>query len=1139
MQQAATKNLRAFKTKCLDVYFDLDNSEYRAIQNIGTGAYGVVCSAVHKKSSEKVAIKKIPNAFEELTTAKRTYRELKIMRHFRHENVIGIREILMPRESLSDFRDVYVVLDLMESDLHHIIHSQQAVSMEHIRYFLYQILRGLKYIHSANVVHRDLKPSNLLVNENCELKIGDFGMARGLSGSADSKRKMFMTVYVATRWYRAPELLFSNDDYSYAVDMWSVGCIFAEMLGRKQIFPGKNPMHQLSLIIEVLGMPPDSLLRSTNSDQIYNFFHRNFGEKQSTNLREKYPNLDDDGRDLLSKMLVFNPSERISVKEALSHPFLAKYHDPDDEPDCFPVFDFSFEQEDLTKQQIRQNVGKMILKYQRTKLFAGKKLPGSLSIVKTPTAIPATSTACQETKSAILQSAAAPVFPANPLPVSNPPSTDQSSDAKEPPQKGIFKVPSLPTGEKKLLPAEPKPPPKEADGEPDALSVSAVPTLTVTNDVDMKSASRSAQNTADSSMDRLAQGASTYATLTASSTNTISDDVEMKSAKGEQNQLVTESSIGPCVSEPVDVDMKSARQGEAGVVSISSQVQSTLNISKQPECMQSTGQKTISQDTKELIKAALRQSALKNKMRKDSEAEKGGGKIPVTALSRQREREQKRRQKLRRSLERQKRGKGKGKKATENSEEDKHQLLTNEDRNLLERWNKMLSKKKEMEESTGETDRADKESSRPGPDLGKVSQDKSLLTHRCVGSDAALATLSADASKSTQGSPNCSSLAEPQVGEPLSSMTSTVSSLQQKQKTAQTGPELCEKIPASGAVEPASMLSQQQVSSLGSTPPSVIFTFPMATQAQQNSLSGTIKFLPTSVNSFGVNDPQLFLSQPSSQPMNTNPNHSFLPQSDVESSNGTTARPIRDQQVPIAASSTSKPPASTADSAIAQLLERYPTAVSSSFSPTGVKGDSNSGFQQYRTRHYSDRETPSPPHNIQQSPPAYEDALKKKLINYKSPTGNQHSYLYKQSSQYHNASKQSPVATADPQATQPNPSTDPTPPDLAQVIRQLSKSAMEDSLPPVLQVTPKGDGAGYGLSMDLEDWFEGSLGSPPGACKLDSGPLSASLLSDWLEVRNMNMDDMMAVQQELGLMSPFNMLDIPGLVVSPKDKDRV
>ena len=175
-----------------------------------SGAYGVVCSAVHKKTSEKVAIKKIPNAFEELTTAKRTYRELKIMRHFRHENVIGIREILMPREPLNDFRDVYVVLDLMESDLHHIIHSQQSVSMEHIRYFLYQILRGLKYIHSANVVHRDLKPSNLLVNENCELKIGDFGMARGLSGNVDCKRKMFMTVYVATRWYRAPELLFSN-----------------------------------------------------------------------------------------------------------------------------------------------------------------------------------------------------------------------------------------------------------------------------------------------------------------------------------------------------------------------------------------------------------------------------------------------------------------------------------------------------------------------------------------------------------------------------------------------------------------------------------------------------------------------------------------------------------------------------------------------------------------------------------------------------------------------------------------------------------------------------------------------------------------------------------------------------------------
>ncbi|XP_038056233.1 mitogen-activated protein kinase 7-like [Patiria miniata] len=1127
MQHAAARNLRAFKTKCLDVSFDLDNSEYRAIQNIGTGAYGVVCSATHKKTSEKVAIKKIPNAFEELTTAKRTYRELKIMRHFRHENVIGIREILMPKEPLNDFRDVYVVLDLMESDLHHIIHSQQSVSMEHIRYFLYQILRGLKYIHSANVVHRDLKPSNLLVNENCELKIGDFGMARGLSGNADSKRKMFMTVYVATRWYRAPELLFSNDDYSYAVDMWSVGCIFAEMLGRKQIFPGKNPMHQLTLIIEVLGMPPDSLLRSTNSDQIFNFFHRNFGGKQSTNLRDKYPNLDEDGKDLLSKMLVFNPSDRISVKDALSHPFLAKYHDPDDEPECFPTFDFSFEQDELTKQQIRQNVGKMILKYQRTKLFAGKKFPGSVSVVKPSTAATATSAAFQETKSAIMQLAAASVLPANTLPVANPPDTKQSSDVKCPPKEGIFKVPSIPAEEKKFLTPEAKPNKMVSEAE-ETLSVMAVSTLSVSNDVHMKSATRSAQNSAIGNTDGLVQGMSTLKTLTASSSNTISEDVEMKSAHGEQKEPLNGSSIGPSVSESQDVDMKSARRqgAETNSVTISSQVKDSLNSSKQPlpsVVVEGTGQKTISEDTKELIKAALRQSVLKNKMRKESEAEKGGGKIPVTAVARQREREQKRRQKLRRSIERQKKGKAKGKKNTkEVQEDDKHQMLTDEDRSMLERWNKMLKKKDQEEPS--ESDKAGDDSSALGSEHSKVIKEESLLFHKRVESDVGVSAAVAEPSQNTRGSSSRSSVTE--LGESVSSITNT----------AQGGQKVGEKIATSGVVETISVPTQQQISSLDSTASTNMFPFSVASKAQKNSYSSATKTSPSSLNNFGTNNAQLYFSQPSSQPMNTNPNHSFYAQSDQKSSSVITSRQTGDQQMSTATSSANQPPASTTDTATAQLLSRYPTATSLSVGFQPGKSDGSSGFQQYRSRHYSDRETPSPPHNIQQSPPAYEDSMKARFTPYTSPTGNPQSYPYKHSSQYLSLSKQSPVRQ-DGLPTHSRPS--PTPPELAQVIRQLSKSAMEDSLPPILQVTPKGDGAGYGLSMDLEDWLEGSLGSPPAACKLDSGPLSASLLSDWLEVRDMNMDDMIAVQLELGLTSPFNLSDIPGLVESPKNKDRV
>jgi len=170
-------NFEALNTKSLEIQFDLAGTDYVALENIGTGAYGVVCSAINQRcSGEQVAIKKIPDIFGQVTVARRTYREIKILKHFRHDNIISIRDIIQPSaDKLKMFRDVYIVLDLMESDLHRIIYSPQELTDEHVRYFLYQIVRGLKYIHSANIVHRDLKPSNLLVNENCELKIGDFG----------------------------------------------------------------------------------------------------------------------------------------------------------------------------------------------------------------------------------------------------------------------------------------------------------------------------------------------------------------------------------------------------------------------------------------------------------------------------------------------------------------------------------------------------------------------------------------------------------------------------------------------------------------------------------------------------------------------------------------------------------------------------------------------------------------------------------------------------------------------------------------------------------------------------------------------------------------------------------------------------
>ncbi|XP_027488863.1 mitogen-activated protein kinase 7-like, partial [Corapipo altera] len=239
----------------------------------------------------------------------------------------------------------------MESDLHQIIHSSQPLTLEHVRYFLYQLLRGLKYIHSANVLHRDLKPSNLLVNENCELKIGDFGMARGL-GADPRQAKAFLTEYVATRWYRAPELLLSLHRYTRAIDMWSVGCIFAEMLGRRQLFPGRNYVHQLQLIMAVLGTPPAGVMAAIGAERVRAYV-QSLPPRPPVPWESLFGAAEPAALALLGRMLRFDPRERVGVAEALRHPFLAKYHDPEDEPECVPAFDFAFDRQALTKEEIK------------------------------------------------------------------------------------------------------------------------------------------------------------------------------------------------------------------------------------------------------------------------------------------------------------------------------------------------------------------------------------------------------------------------------------------------------------------------------------------------------------------------------------------------------------------------------------------------------------------------------------------------------------------------------------------------------------------------------------------------------------------------------------------------------------------
>lgn len=335
--------------------FEVSSRYVPPIRPIGRGASGLVCAAVNSETHQEVAIKKIGNAFDNIVDAKRTLREIKLLRHMDHENIIAIKDIIRPPKKEA-FNDVYIVYELMDTDLHQIIRSNQALTDDHCQYFLYQLLRGLKYVHSAKVLHRDLKPSNLLLNANCDLKIGDFGLARTTTETD------FMTEYVVTRWYRAPELLLNCSEYTAAIDVWSVGCIFGEIMTREPLFPGKDYVHQLRLITELIGSPDDSSLGFLRSNHARRYV-KQLPQYPKQQFSARFPNMSPAATDLLEKMLVFDPNKRITVDEALCHPYLSSLHDINDEPICSAPFRFDFEQSSLTEENVKELIWKESVKF--------------------------------------------------------------------------------------------------------------------------------------------------------------------------------------------------------------------------------------------------------------------------------------------------------------------------------------------------------------------------------------------------------------------------------------------------------------------------------------------------------------------------------------------------------------------------------------------------------------------------------------------------------------------------------------------------------------------------------------------------------------------------------------------------------
>ncbi|KAJ5779360.1 hypothetical protein N7457_007080 [Penicillium paradoxum] len=345
---------RFVKTSVLGGNFETPD-RYTGLETLKIGVSGIVCSSWDQIGQQYVAVKKVFEPFSTPATTQCIFREVKLLKHLQHENIIRPLDIF-----ISPTEDIYLVTELMQTDLRTLL-TTKSIGPEFIQFF-----RGLKYVHSAGVVHRDLDPGNILINQNCDLKICDFGLAR--------VQEPQMTGYVSTRYYRAPEIILSWQRYDEEVDIWSAGCIFGEMLQGKPLFTGKNDVDQFSAITKLLGTPEEDVLAGMTSESVSGYgptgiltlgFLQTLPKREGIGLSSTFSEIDAAARELLQQMLVFDPYDRISAADALDTQYLASYHDPTDEPVAGEKFHWRFNGSYLSDDAWKQKLYAEVLEYHK------------------------------------------------------------------------------------------------------------------------------------------------------------------------------------------------------------------------------------------------------------------------------------------------------------------------------------------------------------------------------------------------------------------------------------------------------------------------------------------------------------------------------------------------------------------------------------------------------------------------------------------------------------------------------------------------------------------------------------------------------------------------------------------------------
>lgn len=296
-------------------------------RRIGRGCYGVVYEAKEFEGFKRfVAIKKVLHAFRDATDAQRTYREVSYLIEFcGHENILRIYDVICSK----DDKHLYIITELLDADLKKTIKGMKLDEIQR-KFITYQLLRGLKFIHSAGVIHRDVKPANVLITRQCEAKLADFGWARSVGAAVALEGPM--TEYAATRWYRSPEMILGAARYTSAVDLWGVGCVSGEMKLRAPVFGGSSTMSMLNCIVDILGKPNPEDIASMQAQFANYMLECLVPDPPRIPISKLFHGESPQCIDFLQLLLQVNPGKRMSAAQAMQHPFVGNFHNPDNEP---------------------------------------------------------------------------------------------------------------------------------------------------------------------------------------------------------------------------------------------------------------------------------------------------------------------------------------------------------------------------------------------------------------------------------------------------------------------------------------------------------------------------------------------------------------------------------------------------------------------------------------------------------------------------------------------------------------------------------------------------------------------------------------------------------------------------------------